>query len=86
MGGFEWRYYHNHLVIASLMNVIIGGYVYVVLGSTSPLYLLSGGVFYGIREGIQYIQKHWWDSKGFWWPVLSSIALAVTSLCIHVTI
>ena len=36
-----------------------------------------GGVFYAIREVIQWRQKDHWDNRGFWWGVIPSVALAL---------
>ena len=85
---FEWRYFHNHLVIGFLISLFLVIILNLMFGVsiTYPPVWLAGGVFYGLREIVQYFQKGWWDSKGFWWPVIGSIVLATISLCIYTII
>ncbi len=74
---FEWRYFHNHLVIGTLISLFVSLMLNLTIDISMmyPPVWLSGGVFYGLREVIQYFQKGWWDGKGFWWPVSGSIIL-----------
>ncbi len=69
------RYYHNHLIIGTVINILAVVVGYCFLGLTPILIALAatGGVFYAVREVIQWWFKHWWDHKGFIWPVVGSV-------------
>ncbi|WP_435229383.1 hypothetical protein ACMAZE_11890 [Pseudopelagicola sp. nBUS_20] len=78
-------YYHQHLMIAVFMNCCAALICAAVWGVAAwfPVTLLFGGVFYGLREVLQFTYKHWWDSKGFWWPVNGSIVCFLLGILIY---
>ena len=60
-------YYVTHAIVA----LAIDAATWVVIGGPTGI----GGGFYAVREVIQWRQKGYWDSPGFWWPVIASCAL-----------
>lgn len=75
-----WRTYpYSHALWGTVISVATAPVVHSLAGI--PLFTwwlwIWGGVFYAIREVIQWRQKGHWDNRGFWWGVIPSVALAL---------
>ncbi len=71
------RYYHHHLIIAAAINTgaVAGAWLWFGYHPSLIYLTLTGGLFYGIREVVQWYNKKWWDALGFWYPVNVSLAM-----------
>lgn len=70
-------YYINHFFIAIIISIVTNFIASRIFENKHNLFLLSGGVFYIVREGIQWAESGFthFDYQGFWWPVFATFLL-----------